>query len=101
MPNLRAVPHAANFHVPVPYLRWDGRTAILIAANQHQDQDATLKLQIDLQDIGLGGHGQYVITDLWSAAEPRTVTEAELSNFRCTICRDKTAGGGLAVFKIE
>ncbi len=101
MPNLKAVQHTANLRVPVPYIRWDDRTAILIAANLSQDQDATLKLKIDLKDIGLAGRGNYAVTDLWSATKPLTATEAELSNFRCTVRRDKTAGGGLAVFKIE
>lgn len=101
MPNLRAVQHTSDPSVPVPYMRWEGRTAILIAANLNTDHDANVKFNIDLKPTGLSGHKSYVVTDLWSSAAPHTVSEAELANFSCAVRRDKTAGGGLAVFKIE
>ena len=100
-PNLKAVLHEGNIEVPVPYIRWDDSAAILIAANRNRDQDASLKLKIDLSASGLGGGGSYAVTDLWSATEPRTLTEAELGDFHCVVKRDGAAGGGLAVFKIH
>jgi hypothetical protein len=100
-PNLNVVQYEANIVVPVPYLRWSDRTAIVIAANRNRDKDATLELKIDLNDIGLGGRKSYAVTDLWSTMEPMQLTEAELSNFRCVVKRDGIAGGGLAVFKIH
>jgi hypothetical protein len=99
-PNLKAVQYEANIEVPVPYIRWNDRTAIVIAANRNRDKDATLKLKIDLNDIGLGDRKSYAVTDLWSTMEPMHLTEAELSDFRCVVKRDGIAGGGLAVFKI-
>jgi hypothetical protein len=101
MPNLRAVQHTSDIPVPVPYLRWDDRSALLIAANLNTDHDANLQCNIDLDSIGPGSRKSYVLTNLWSTATPRTITAAELTNFSCTVRRDKTAGGGLAVFKIE
>lgn len=98
-PNLKAVPHKANMQVPIPYVRWNERIAILITANRSRSQDATLELEISLPD--LGKHGKYIVTDLWSTTEAKTYTEAELHNFRCTIKRDGIAGGGLSIFKIE
>jgi hypothetical protein len=101
MPNLKAVPHEANIDVPVPYLRWKKDAAILVAANRNREQDAALKLKIDLAGTGLGGRKSYTLTDLWSAAGPRRLTAAELGDFRCSVKRDSTAGGGLAVFSIQ
>ncbi len=100
-PNLKAVQHEASIQVPVPYVRWKDRIAILIAANRNRSQDANLELKISLADLGLGNHKKYIVTDLWAAAEAKMYTEAELYDFRCTIKRDGIAGGGLSVFKIE
>jgi hypothetical protein len=101
MPNLKAVRHEANFDVPVPYLRWDDNSIILIAANRHRDEDATLKLNVDLAATGLGGRKSYLVTDLWSNSAPMRLTEAELADFRCLVKRDGAAGGGIAVFRIH
>jgi hypothetical protein len=100
-PNLKAVQYETDIEVPVPYLRWNNRTAILIAANRNRDKDSNLKLKIDLADIGLGGRGTYTVTDLWSNADPVHLTPAELADFRCEVKRDGIASGGLAVFKIQ
>jgi hypothetical protein len=100
-PNLKAVQYEADIEVPVPYLRWSNRTAILIAANRNRDKDATLKLKIDLAGIGPGGRGSYTVSDLWSDAHPVRLTEAELEGFHCGVKRDGAAGGGLAVFMIH
>jgi hypothetical protein len=100
-PNLQEVPHQGDIEVPIPYVRWTDRGAILVAGNRNGDRDANLKLSVDLKRIDLGGHATYKITDLWSGSEAKTYTEAELGNFRCTVKRDNTAGGGISVFKIE
>jgi hypothetical protein len=100
-PNLKAVRYEADIDVPVPYVRWDDQSAIVVAANRARDRDAHLRLRISLTDIGLGGRKNYVVTDLWSTAATRTCTEAELNDFRSTIKCDGTRGGGLSVFKIE
>lgn len=100
-PRLMAVPHQADVAVPVPYVRWNERAAILVAGNRDADQDAQLKLRIPLQEIGLAGHGHYRVTNLWPGAESRTCNESELAAFPCTVKRDKTPGGGLLVLKLE
>ena len=100
-PNLKAVACESDIKVPVPYVRWDDRSAIVIAANRNRDRDATLKLKIDLTGIGLGGRGSYAVTDLWSKAKSMKLTEAELGAFHCVAKRDGAAGGGLAVFEIH
>ncbi|MGD0732580.1 MAG: alpha-amylase family glycosyl hydrolase [Terracidiphilus sp.] len=100
-PNLKAITFEANIKVPVPYVRWNERSAIVVAANGNRDENASLKLKIDLAQIELGGHGSYTLTDLWSTAEPRKLTAAELGDLSCTVKRDGVAGGGLAVFRIQ
>ena len=80
--------------MPVPYLRWKDRTAILIASNRNQEKDANLRLKIDLSGIGLDGRGSYTVTDLWSSTDSMRLTQAELEDFNCVIKRDGVAGGG-------
>ncbi|MGA3091981.1 MAG: alpha-amylase family glycosyl hydrolase [Terriglobales bacterium] len=101
VPNLKAVRHESEIEVPVPYLRWDDRCAIVIVANRNENLDAHLALRIVLTDIGLGDHKGYIVTDLWSMSAPRTCTESELKAFPCTVKRDGICGGGLSIFKIE
>ncbi len=100
-PNLMAVPHQADTAVPVPYVRWSPRGAILVAANRDTGRDARLKLQIPLNVIGLAGHASYKVSNLWPGGEASTLAEKDLADFPCTVKHDKTPGGGLRVFKIE
>jgi len=98
---LIAVPCEQGIMVPVPYIRWNHRAAILVAANRNPDQDAQLKLRIPLKEIGLAGRGSYKVTDLWPGGNSRTYAEQELEALVCTVKRDRTQGGGLQVLKIE
>ncbi len=100
-PNLMAVPHQADTAVPVPYVRWSRRGAILVAGNRNTGRDARLKLQVPLKAIGLAGRASYKVSDLWPGGEASTLAENDLAHFGCTVKRDKTPGGGLRVFKIE
>jgi hypothetical protein len=101
MPNLKAVRHEADIDAPVPYARWDKRAAIMIAGNRDRERDALAKLHIDPNDFGLGGHSHYAVTDLWLTGNCKKYAKEELADFKCTIRRDGTPGGGLSVFKIE
>jgi hypothetical protein len=105
-PNLKAVQHEADIAVPVPYVRWDGRGAIVVAGNRNRDREAHLKLKIVSGEIGLGGHEKYLVSNLWSrdggtGAGVRTCAAGELESLACTVGRDGTRGGGLAMLKIE
>ena len=100
-PNLMAVPVHSEIKVPVPYVRWNDRSAILVVANRDTTQEASLRLEIPLRAIGLGGRVDYGVTDLWPGGRTKTYSENDLAAFTCTVRRDKTQGGGLRVFKIE
>ena len=99
--NLKALAHQCNVEVPVPYLRWDEHSAILIAANRSREQNAIIKAAVNLIGTGISGHPKYKVSDLWSGTETRTFTAAELEFFEFTVKRDGIRSGGLAVFKIE
>jgi hypothetical protein len=100
-PNLKAVQFEADIKVPAPYVRWDDRDAILVAGNRNRDRDAAVKLKIDLSALGFNGARNCVVTDLWSATEPRRMTAQDLANFKCVVKQDGVAGGGLAVFRVH
>lgn len=100
-PNLKAISYQSDIDVPVPYIRWNGQTAICVAGNRDSGRDANLKLRIPLREIGIDGKARYRVGDLWSADPARIYREDELSGFPLTIKRDKSAGGGIAVFRID
>jgi len=37
----------------VPYLRWDDRSAVLVAVNRSREQDASIKISLTLSGTGL------------------------------------------------
>jgi hypothetical protein len=99
-PRLMAVSCERDITVPVPYIRWNRRGAILVAANRNSTQDAQLKLRIPLKEIGLAGRASYRVTSLWPGGEAQTYAEKDLASFPCAVKRDGTRGGGLQVLKI-
>jgi hypothetical protein len=101
MPKLRALKYEADIEVPVPYVRWGDRAAIVIAGNRDRNREAHLQLKIVLSDMGLGGQQKYDVTDLWSEGEAKICTESDLERFPCEIKRDGTRGGGVAVVRIR
>jgi len=100
-PNLKAVSYQSNLEVPVPYIRWNGQAAIWVAGNRNSDRDANLKPRIPLEEIGLNGRKNYRVSDLWSDNRARSYREDELDSFHFTIKPDKSAGGGIAAFRID
>jgi glycosidase len=100
-PNLKAVPHESDIDVPVPYVRWNGEGAVLVAANRNTNKDAHLKMQIPLTEMGLSRHGGYKVSDLWPGGKTQVLAERDLADFACTVKRDKTPGGGFCAFKIK
>jgi len=100
-PHLMAVPCEQDIAVPVPYIRWNDRAAILVVANRNTTQDAHLKLRIPLKEMSMTGHANYKVTELWPGAKSKIYMEKDLGEFAITVQRDKTPGGGLRVIKIE
>ena len=99
-PNLMSVPHVSDIDVPVPYMRWHERKAIIVLANRNTEKDAHFQLNVPLGKLGTP-QGQYLVTDLWTGGEPRVVAASELGDFAYTVKRDKTLHGGIGLIKIE
>ena len=74
-----------------------------ISENAEYDaaKDAQVKLRIPLTEISLAGHATYKVTELFPGGESKTVSGKDLAALARTVKRDKTAGGGLLVLKIE
>jgi hypothetical protein len=100
-PRLRAVSCQGDIAAPVPYVRWNGRAAIVVVANRDTLHDAHLRLQVPLAEIGLGGHPRYRVTMLWPAGPAKTCSAGELAAIAVVVPCDKTGGGGLRVLKVE
>jgi len=105
-PRLVAVPYLSDITVPVPYMRWNGSTGIVVMANRSTEADAHLKLSIPLNRLRGStavGEARYRVLDLWRGGAPRTrtYTAGSLSNFDYVVKRDKQPRGGIGVLKIE
>lgn len=101
IPRLKGIQYEANIMVPVPYLRWGGDNAFVIAGNRDIQREAILQLRIDLTDTGISGHDNYLVTDLWNQQAPITISQIQLQHFSCIVNRDQEPAGGLAVFRIQ
>ncbi len=101
-PRLMALDYQRDIAVPTPYVRWNDRSAIVIAANRNVNHDAKLKLRIPLTQTHLAGHSNYSVSNLWPGGETKVLQEAQLlGGLDCRVGRDKSAGGGLSVLKVE
>lgn len=100
-PNLCAVSYACDAAIPVPYMRWAAGKAIVVAANRGTSDDVRVVLNIPLKTAGIDGRNRYKVTPLWPRGDAAVKTAPELEAFPCVIQKDRTPGGGLAVFRIE
>ncbi|HTV54759.1 MAG TPA: alpha-amylase family glycosyl hydrolase [Terriglobia bacterium] len=101
-PRLLAAECEHDVNVPVPYVRWNGRRAIMVAANRNVARTAHLKLRIPLKEMSLAGHASYAVTNLWPGGATKVYSQGQLvAGIPCNVRPDKTAGGGLSVLKIE
>lgn len=98
-PNVEKVSYKSSATIPDPYILWNDQKAILIAGN-NLDKDVKLTAVLPLDKTGMAGVSEVRITDLWNGGE-KIVNVKNSIDFTFAIKRDKTAGGGLAVYKIE
>jgi len=96
--NIQAIEYTANSEIPVPFLLSNNKKIIVVAGNNtSKNVECTLKL--NLQQEGLNAQQTYTIVDLWNNKTMKVKGE-NLQNYTFTINKDKTAGGGIIVFKI-
>lgn len=98
-PRIEKVAYQSSSVVPAPYILWNNRKAILIAGN-NLEKNVKLTVTLPLDKIGMSEASQIRITDLWNGGE-KTMDVKNAADFSFAIKKDKVAGGGLAVYKIE
>lgn len=99
-PPLAAVGYRSDVDVPIPYVRWNADSAVIVMANRHTNADAHLTLDVPLNR--LAGHGtRYRVTDLWNGGPPKIKGARELSKLAYTVKRDRVRRGGIGLLKIE
>jgi hypothetical protein len=98
-PNITAVEYKSADPIPVPYIVWNDKKAILVAGN-NLNKDVKLTVMLSLEKIGMSGASRIRITDLWNEGE-EIKNISSTANLAFQIKKDKVQGGGLAVFKIE
>jgi len=98
--NMRRISFESDLQCPSPYIRWNREKAIVVAGNLATDAELHLTLFVPLSELGLDGHNQYRVTDLWT--EDSEIHSAdEIHQLQCTVKPDKTAGGGIRILKIQ
>jgi len=81
-------------------MHWKELAAIVIAANRSPELDANLNLNIPIE-IPRVGDTSFLVKDLWNNKTKGIYTARQLGSFPLSIGRDKVAGGGIALLKIE
>jgi hypothetical protein len=101
----RAATHIADVSAtgngPTPYIRYlPGRKGILVLGNDDRSAPLIQRLDVPLDEIGLGGRTRFRVTDLFRC-KASTMPRAELESLEVRIPPDATPGGGFRVFRIE
>ncbi len=97
---IRKVSIVCTDSIPIPYLMFNERKAVIIAGN-NQLKPTRAVLDISLEGTPLAGYAEYLVTDLWKGSRPQKISYKNLRKFPLRIGADKTPGGGLSVLKIE
>ena len=99
VPNITGLKYKSRYTIPVPYIMWNNNKAIIVAGN-NTDKDVNMSVTIPTDITGMENIRNFVITDLWNGGSKK-VNAAELKEFNIKIRKDKTSGGGIAIYKIE
>ena len=98
LPDIFPVGFECDARVPVPYAIQNNDKLIIIAGNNTR-QKAAFRININPARAGLTADKKYWVYDLWNGNKI-IIKGNELNNFAFTVPGDKTAGGGIAIFKI-
>lgn len=96
--NIDSLAFSCSAKVPIPYILWNDKTALLVAGNP-TDKDVKITVDIPLDKIKQGAK-KIIVTDLWNGGK-KEITSEGLRKFTFTVKKDYTAGGGIGIFKIE
>jgi len=87
--NIRPLKYVSDCSLPVPYIIWNEKKAIIIAGN-NTDRDVTLQISVPDE---FQGHKFESLTDIWNNKKLRIIN----GQIKINIKKDKSSGGGLAV----
>ncbi|MDX2138230.1 MAG: alpha-amylase family glycosyl hydrolase [Chloroflexota bacterium] len=99
-PHLIPLAYQSDVPLPQPYARWTPGKAVAVVGNPDASRDVTVHVTLPLEQMGLAGHTHYRLTHLWTD-EQRVVEVGDLDQLQVDVKRDKSAGGGLTLLKIE
>jgi glycosidase len=94
MPNISALEYTSSAKIPVPYIIWCDKKAIIIAGN-NTDKDIQCTVTVPVDKISLKKITK--CNDLWNGGS----LKLNSNSISFTIRKDKTPGGGIAVIKLE
>lgn len=99
--NLMNVPFTSTPEIQAkPYARIiPGEKAALVIGNNNPEEDATFRLNIPLEKLEFDDLKELLITDLWTGEKEMIPTD-QLNDYRITVPRDKSPGGGVRVLLI-
>lgn len=98
LPEISELRYECSDSIPVPYTIQNGRKIIIVAGN-NTEKDVKITLKPELINLGLKANTKYKLIDLWNNKEYK-ISGKELENYTFSVKKDKTSGGGIAVFKI-
>jgi len=98
LPEISELNYECNDSIPVPFTIQNKKKILFIAGN-NTDKDVKITLKPELNKLGLLSDNKYTLIDLWNNKEFK-ISGKELENYTFSIKKDKTTGGGIAVFKI-
>ncbi|MFA7369760.1 MAG: alpha-amylase family glycosyl hydrolase, partial [Kiritimatiellales bacterium] len=103
VPGIASVPveNDSGTELPKPYIRWNSRRAILVAANPGKE-DVSIRLKVPC-NLLKWNCPEVSITDLWSGKPSVTCPVGNDSNLVIPVAigPDRTPGGGLGIFLLE
>ncbi len=99
VPNILALEYKADAELPVPYIIWNEKKAVIIIGN-NTDNDVEVQIKIPFKKIGMESLDSVRISDLWNGG-CWTIKTEETTYFSCIVKKDKISGGGLAIYKLE
>jgi hypothetical protein len=98
LPDISEAGYECIDNIPVPYTIQNKKKILIIAGN-NQDKDVKITLKLELNKLGLQPSNTYTLIDLWNDKKYK-ISGKDLESYTFSIKKDKTPGGGIAVFKI-
>ena len=98
-PKIDSLAFSSKAKLPVPYIMWNDKKAIIVAGN-NTNKDVTVSVKIPWDKIGMKNQDKIVVTDLWNGGK-KEVSSNKQQSLDIKMKKDKTAGGGVAILKLE